>query len=201
MINKLLIFTPQNTKHYIFVRKVFYLYSLIIKPFYNLGPEILSVMTTNKKVLQGFVHFTTKRTRRRWNNTNFKSEEWSSLDIYGAYAMEFADSFSQSAATGKTSMNSRSEFWVGIFELHVQSWGENNIMTWTKSHYSWLNVFLTSVWPSWAQASCASLIVYKGQEIINWKWWKYYYLLNANERTGGSFRAGHWANWLAVNET
>ena len=32
---------------------MFYLYSLIIKPFYNLGPETLSITTANKKVLQG----------------------------------------------------------------------------------------------------------------------------------------------------
>ena len=38
---------PNNIN--IFVRKVFYLYSLIIKPFYYLGPEILSITTTNKK--------------------------------------------------------------------------------------------------------------------------------------------------------
>ena len=50
---------------------VFYLYPLIIKPLCNLSPEILSVTTTNKKVLQGFVRFSTEGTRQRWNNTNF----------------------------------------------------------------------------------------------------------------------------------
>ena len=38
-----------------------------IKPFYNLSPEVLRIVTRNKKMLEGFIaHFTTKGARRRW---------------------------------------------------------------------------------------------------------------------------------------
>ena len=45
MIHKYLILTSNNTKQYIFVWKIFNLDLMINKPFYNLRPEILSIMT------------------------------------------------------------------------------------------------------------------------------------------------------------
>ena len=36
------------------------------KPFYNLKPEILSIMTRQENMFEGFVRFTTQGARWRW---------------------------------------------------------------------------------------------------------------------------------------
>ena len=71
MIHKYLVLTSNNTKQYIFVSKIFSLDLMINKPFYNLRPEILSIMTRQEKMFEGFVRFTTQGARWRWYNTNF----------------------------------------------------------------------------------------------------------------------------------
>ena len=45
MIHKYLVLTSNNTKQYVFVWKIFNLDFMINKPFYDLSPEILSIMT------------------------------------------------------------------------------------------------------------------------------------------------------------
>ena len=59
MIHKYLVLTSNNTKQYIFVCKIFNLDLVINKPFYNLRPEILIIMTRQEKMFEGFIRFTT----------------------------------------------------------------------------------------------------------------------------------------------
>ena len=54
MIHKYFVLTSNNTKQYIFVSKIFSLDLMINKPFYNLRPEILSIMTRQEKMFEGF---------------------------------------------------------------------------------------------------------------------------------------------------
>jgi len=67
MIHKYLVLTSNNTKQYIFVWKIFNLDFMINKPFYDLSPEILSIMTRQKKMLEEFIWFTTWGGRWRWD--------------------------------------------------------------------------------------------------------------------------------------
>ena len=57
MIHKYLVLTSNNTKQYIFVSKIFSLDLMINKPFYNLRPEILTIVTRQRKVFEGFIRF------------------------------------------------------------------------------------------------------------------------------------------------
>ena len=55
MIHKYHILASKNAKQYIFVLKLFNLDLMIFKPFYNLSPEILRIMTRQKKTFKGFI--------------------------------------------------------------------------------------------------------------------------------------------------
>ena len=57
MNHKYFVLTSNNTKQYIFVSKIFSLDLMINKPFYNLRPEILTIVTRQRKVFEGFIRF------------------------------------------------------------------------------------------------------------------------------------------------
>ena len=65
---------PYNTKHYIFIGEIND-FNPFMKPFYHFSPKILRAMTRCNKVLEGFIHISTKRTWcRSWCKSNFEQK-------------------------------------------------------------------------------------------------------------------------------